>query len=273
MAQTNNSNEKHTNLSLSIQVHLNGLSFCILDRSNNAIEYLKNIRFDKKLNPFEVLDRLKQLFLSEKELEQKFGQILVIHSNELSTLVPSSLFNKDSLADYLKFNAKILKSDFIAYDSIEQNDCVNVYVPYVNINNFIYDKFGSFTYVHSSTILINKILTLENNSDKEKIFVHVSHGHFEVLIVNKGKLQLYNTFQYDSREDFIYYILFTFEQLKLSPDSHELILLGSIIKHDDLFNIAYKYVRNVSFLENFGVVPVNKISGEKYQDFIISNSF
>ena len=81
---------------------------------------------------------------------------------------------KINLADYLKFNSKILKSDFIAYDDIRHNEAVNVYVPYVNINNFIYEHFGSFTYRHYSTIVIDEILKVEKDADTQK-FMFISN--------------------------------------------------------------------------------------------------
>ena len=77
-------------------------------------------------------------------MNNSFTNVTIVHNNDLSTLVPEELFNKNHVADYLKFNSKILKSDFIAYDSILENSSVNVYVPYININNYIYDKFGTF---------------------------------------------------------------------------------------------------------------------------------
>ena len=52
-------------------------------------------------------------------------------------------------------------------------------------------------------------------------------GHFEIIVIANKKLQLYNTFQFTSKEDFIYYVLFTAEQLKLNPEKFELLLLGS----------------------------------------------
>jgi len=45
-------------------------------------------------------------------------------------------------------------------------------------------------------------------------------------------------------------VLFTAEQLKLNPEKFELVLLGKVQKSDDLYNIAYTYIRNVSLLEN-----------------------
>ena len=49
---------------------------------------------------------------------------------------------------------------------------------------------------------------------------------------------------------FIYYVLFAAEQLKLNPEKFEFILLGSVEKDDELYKIAYKYIRNVSLIEN-----------------------
>lgn len=240
---------KLNNLELSIQLSLSGLSFSTLHRETNTITALKQINFDKKLNPLELLDQLKHVFNTDNALQNNFDSIFVIHDSELSTLVPKPLFSEDCLADYLKFNSKILKSDFITYDDIAINDSVNVYVPYININNFIYGKFGAFTFKHISTILIEHVLLLEKHTNIPKVYVNVSNNHFEIIVVNNTKLLLYNTFDYSTKEDFIYYILFTAEQLELNPETLNLIFIGDIDSKDELYIIAYKYIRFV-FLGN-----------------------
>lgn len=250
MTQKNNIlNNKLTNLKLSIQLSLSGLSFCVLDQEKNTISFLKHICFEKKLNPLDVLDKLKHTFNTEHILQSNFKNVCLIHDNELSTLVPKPLFSEENLADYLKFNSKILKSDFITYDNIAINDSVNVYIPYININNFIYDKFGAFTFKHVSTVLIEEILLIEKNSDLVKVYVNINKNHFEIIVVNKSKLELYNSFEYNTKEDFIYYVLFTAEQLQLNPETFNLIFIGDIDTKDELYIIAYKYIRFV-FLGN-----------------------
>ena len=52
MAQTNNTYNKQTNIELSIQISLSGLSFCILQRDTNTISTLKEIDFEKKIKSF-----------------------------------------------------------------------------------------------------------------------------------------------------------------------------------------------------------------------------
>ena len=75
-------------------------------------------------------------------MNENFNKIQVIHDNEVQTLVPSALFEEANLSDYLKFNAKIFKNDFITYDAITNQEIMSVYVPYVNVNNYIFEKFG-----------------------------------------------------------------------------------------------------------------------------------
>lgn len=273
MAQTSNISEKINNKDLSIQISLSGLSFCILQRDIDTILYLEHFCFDKKLSPFDVLDRLTSTFETEETLNDTFDSISVIHVNELSALVPKPLFKEDCLADYLKFNSKILKSDFITYDTISINDSVNVYVPYVNINNFIYEKFGAFTFKHFSTVLIEQVLLMEKNAKVQKVYAHIGSNHFEILIVNKGALQLYNTFEYTTSEDFIYYLLFTAEQLGLNPETLQLIFIGDVVKDDSIYAIAYKYIRHVSFGNRFDSYIYETKSKTNYSDFTLIKNF
>lgn len=273
MTQKSNTITKLTNQELSIQLSLSGLSFCILQKDANTISTLKQINFEKKLNPLEILDQLKHLFNTETLLQNSFENVYLIHENELSVLVPKPLFNEDCLADYLKFNSKILKSDFITFDSIELNDSVNVYVPYVNINNFIYDKFGTFTFKHASTVLIQQILLIEKNTDSSNVYAHISTDHFEIIITEKGKLLLYNTFEFHSKEDFIYYVLFTTEQLKLNPETFTLTLLGDVLEEDELYKIAYKYVRHVSLGKRHDSYNYLEQPKTDHSNFTLINSF
>jgi hypothetical protein len=173
----------------------------------------------------------------------------------------------------LKFNSKILKSDFIAFDEISANDSVNVYVPYVNINNFIYEKYGAFSYKHFSTILIDHILKIEKNIVKPKMYINISQVHFEILVVQKGKLLFYNMFEFSTKEDFIYYTLFTIEQLKLNPETLEVLLLGDVNKDHELFKIAYKYIRFVDLGNTQYNYAISKDLSLNHSNFVLLNSF
>ncbi|MFC4723609.1 DUF3822 family protein [Geojedonia litorea] len=266
---------KKSSKALSIQISLSGLSFCILNNKNNSVDFLKSVVFPKKQTPFTVLEQLKTVLNTNTIFEQAFDEVLLIHENELSSIVPKPLFDENNTADYLKFNAKILNTDFIAFDDLSDHNSVVVFVPYVNINNYIFDRFGEFVYKHAASILIKTILDQEIGSNNTCVYIHVGNDHFEIIAVKNGQLLLYNTFEYQSKEDFIYYILFTLEQLQLDPETVQIKLLGNVQKGDELYDIAYKYVRHVEVVENLLKCKFeSKLQiDERHNNFLILNSF
>ena len=69
------------------------------------------------------------------------------------------------------------------------------------------------------------------------------------MVVHNQKLLFYNSFEHKTVEDFIYYLLFTFEQLKLNPEHIKTYFIGNITQNDAAYKTAYTYIRYV-FLYN-----------------------
>lgn len=248
--KTKRSNIEQVNYKkLSIQISLNGLSFCILDTIQNEITDLNHFHFETVTNPLQLEVAIINTLNTHKALfDQPFQEVTVSHINSLSTFVPKPLFSDQNLADYLKYNNKILSNDYVTFDVISNNDMVNVYIPYVNINNLFFDKYGAFTYKHFATVLLENIFQLSDNNQEATVYVHVQKGQFEIIVIKNKKLLLYNSFEYITSEDFIYYLLFTIEQLELNTNELQLYFLGAISKEDILYTVTYTYVRNVSFI-------------------------
>lgn len=265
--------ESHSIKALSIQISLSGLSFCVLNRKESNIEYLRRFDFKIKLTPEAVLDRLISIIDTEPLLIQPFEKVLILFQNELSNLVPEALFEQDNASDYLKFSSKIIKTDFISYDTIAANKSINVFVPYVNINNYLFEIYGEFEYKHASTILLEHILNKEKHAKDSTLFLNVDRFHFEIVVVKHGELILYNSFEYFTKEDFIYYILFTMEQLKLNPETLKVKLMGRIAKDDALYHLLYTYIRYVEFETSSNQFTSDVEPNEKHCHSLILNSF
>jgi hypothetical protein len=232
-----------------LQVSLNGLSYAIFDILSKKVTKLNKIPFGNLNKSARVEDLFEKVFENHPDLSQKYDTIEVIHSNNLSTFVPDVLFDEEYLGSYLQYNTKVFETDFFTYDSLNPFQMHCVYIPYVNMNNYFIDKFGSFDYKHASGILVAKILSLSKNNEDKKMAVHVADSHFEIVIYQNQKLLFYNSFEYKTAEDFLYYILFTAEQLKLNPENFILEFLGKISENDEAYLLTYQYVRNVCFLE------------------------
>lgn len=262
--------KKYKNLAL--QVSLTDVSFCIKDTLKNKIETVKSFAFDAVSNPNQMEDSLNKVFNAIPELKTSFDEITVLHNSNLLTFVPSVLFDERYLSSYLQYNTKVFESDFYTHDVISNYEINTVYIPYVNINNYLIDHFGSFNYKHSFSVLIKKALDYSKNIDEPQLYVHIQKENFQIIAVKNQKLLLFNTFDYKTEEDFIYYLLFTAEQLNLNPETVQLKLIGNINTDSDLYKIAYKYIRNVSlFFDNYNVN--DDLSKYEYlQHFILIHS-
>ncbi len=232
---------------MSIQVGLGGFSFCILNTTREEITALEHIYFKDLSSTDALLERVMHIFQEKEVLSQPFHTVSVSHVNDLNTFVPRAFFTEGSFTDYLKYNIRILETDYITYDKIPNANIINTYVPYVNLNNFFFDRFGEFHYTHFASVLVENVLAQSANKDGSILYVNMRISHFEVIVVKNKKLVLYNDHKIDTEEDYIYYLLFTLEQLGLNPETAPLVLLGAIDKGDPYHSITYEYVRDVSF--------------------------
>jgi hypothetical protein len=245
-----NSLQDHSHKRLSVQIALTGLSFLITNSERDEVLLFAEKKFNTSRTPEELLIEIDTMMREDLAAHTEFESVSVIYANAEYTVVPTPLFDENSASDYLKFNAKILMNDFIAFDEIKSRELDVVYVPYVNINNYLFDKFGSFQYFHAATILLESLHGAYKFLEEPAVYVHVGAQSFDLVIQRQGGLLLCNTYHYSTAEDFIYYILFSFEQLRINPDTANVILMGAVKENDALHAIAYTYIRNISFFEN-----------------------
>ncbi len=230
---------------LSIQVSLNGLSFCVADTVSQKLIASDKQEFEEEQTPMVILDALEKLFQRHELGQQQFDEVVVVHRNTLFGLVPKSLFHSDKLMEYLKFNTKVLAADVLSYDEVEHQDLVNVYVPYMNINNYIYGLFGAFTYMHNGTVLLQYLLNNKSSDHGEVCYVYVHRNQLDITVLNQRKLVLYNSFNYQTKEDFVYYLLFVLEQLDLDLNTVPVRLFGAIEEDDAIFKLSYTYIKHL----------------------------
>jgi hypothetical protein len=246
---------------------LTGLSFLITSETATEAIYFSEINFAIPSTPEELLLDLEKAFTNMPELQSNFTEVKVIYATDLYTVVPASLFDESKASEYLKFNAKILANDFIASDVVQNHQMVVVYVPFININNFFFERFGTFEYYHSVTILLKKILDIEKHGLHSKMYLNINKQYVDCIAVKDGSLTLCNTYHFKTKEDFIYYILFAFEQLQLNPETTKTVVLGAITIDDNNYAMLYTYIRYISLFEGSTNISIDKMPA--HQHFIL----
>lgn len=260
MAITTNKH-KDNNYILSILISQDGLSFCTATAGENkkiiAYEYKK---INSSASPITILESLQP---EVQKLQQTYqlSKVIVVYANTLYTLVPNDFFDENKLSQYLKFNIKILETDYITYDDIPYLATKNVFIPLTNINNYLFDTFGSFTFTHSVSLLINSVQQQLLEATTQG-FIQVYPTHFDLSIFSDKKLILANSFSYYTPEDFIYYLLFSLEQLSIKPTEIKLYLGGDINTGTAVYNYIETYIKHVYFFTKEENINNNLIDNE-----------
>lgn len=235
---------------LSIQLGLTGFSFSILDLARNKYMVLKSFSFLKRKTATEVLITLEKILLEENILNQPFKTVNIAYYGKKAVLVPRPLFDKEKAKEFLRYNAEITESENIFFDPFKNIEAVNVFAFGPEFETWIKSHFPTAKIIHYSTSLIDNLLGLNKNTlTSAALFVHVGEYSFDVVLIDKKELLYYNSFDYQSSEDFVYFLLFVCEQLKLNPENVPLKLLGEIEKNSALYAVICKYIRDVDFIE------------------------
>ncbi len=146
-----------------------------------------------------------------------------------------------------------------------------MYVPFANVNNYIYDLFGEFEFKHTATVLLETLVKLPNIGKGDTCYVHLAEGQMDMAVFSSKKMRYFNSFAYRGETDVIYYLLFALEQLQLDPAHIKLRWLGEVEQGDATYELASRYIENISiFVPSGQPFPIE--GSEEGIDFTLINS-
>ena len=234
--------------SLTLSVSTNFISLSVRDYfSNNLLKFDKKI-FKTPLSVENINVEIQKLLDSNIYENQKFDKIKLIQENNFFVLVPDELYSFKEKTTYLKFKTEIKDDDFVAVDNLNNIRIKNVYIPYVNVNNYLVDLFNHIDYYHYNTEIINKLFEIRTN---EQFFVNVNNGKIKIVLFDKDSLNYFNSYDIENSSDIIYYILLTLKEYNLEINKTEIVY---IIDHDydNLLDMSSNFFDNYKILnENF----------------------
>ena len=233
---------------LSILLSQDGFSFAIFHPESNFYSGLASYEYKGSKSISGFCNKFRELAESNEYLTLKYSNISVLYENTKATLIPTPLFNEKEKEQFSEFNFNKKPEDVIRFDKLTNLEAYNIFVIPKEILETLNDLFPACKiHNHSSALIESTLVHCKNLPVKKRAFVNVRKNIIDIILTEGNKLLFQNSFSYLSNEDFIYYILFVLEQLKINPEEINLSLMGFIDKNSKLFEIVYKYIRNVTF--------------------------
>jgi hypothetical protein len=151
---------------------------------------------------------------------------------------------------------KILKGDKIYNDIIPALHLHNLYVGYSSISKIL-KADESILNKHSSTVFIEQIKSF-NKTKKElpiyEIYLNVFHKDYQIAVFKNEKLQLFNQFEFETVDEFLYYLFFIVETMKIEDNKTQYSIMGINPEHEIIKNLK-------DFTSNIYIFP-EKIPGQ-----------
>jgi hypothetical protein len=232
---------------ISIQVDLDGVSFCILDPALEKYLVLRKYDLNNERDPESVVDRIENIFNDDELLNDPFASASLIYVTQKSTLVPSSFFEETKLKNYFEFNQALDELDELNFNFLPDIDSYNVFAIPTYVANQVYNKFRNVKFYHQSTPFIKS--AINGLSDETAVLLNLNCEFFDVIVKEKSALKFYNTFKFMNETDLLYFVMYVVKQLNIDTKSVLFTLCGEKSNNQDYFNALSKYLPNLSYFE------------------------
>jgi hypothetical protein len=135
---------------------------------------------------------------------------------------------------------------FLFDEKIRDNELYNVYSVSKDLHSLCREKFKGSQYWHLYTMLLLWPFERVLGSVTRVIFYN---DKFIGAFFRNGKLQLLQTFSYQTPEDAAYYLLLICKQFDIQPQEMVLNISGLIDTQSALYSELLKYFVNVNYEE------------------------
>lgn len=232
---------------LSIQISLDGFSFCILDIPKGKYVLLRNQPVFLK-RPRLLLNRLRDIIENEELFKLEYKSIDILYTTRKSTLVPEAIYSRGTAEKFFSFNHPPEKNFTIEKTHLYKAEAWSLYEIPSNLRDFLMAKFPKATLRHHIFPIIENAIR-NNKSQNEQTEVHLNffRHDFDLTVIEDARLKLYNNFTYRDENDILYYVMYIFEQLKLNQEKAHIIISGYVSRMAPQYHLLKKYVRKVSF--------------------------
>lgn len=244
------------NYEISIQVSLNGFSFCLLDLLRNRFVMLR----DYKLNgrPGEISSQVMEILNNDEFLGRQYRRYRVIFSFMQTTMVPAALYDPALKNEYFTLNYTLDEGHVVSNNHIEEPDSFLLFDVRKELLDLLVTAFPEASLSHQVRPLLHGAFTRARSVRERFIQINIEDTYFNLVVIEERKLRFFNTFRFRNSSDILYYLMHTFEQLGIKGDE-PVWVSGNIEINDDLHISLSKYVKTIKFAEPSGSFSLSYI--------------
>lgn len=230
---------------LLIELSGQAFNYILYSREPNQLFLLRQYRMYTTADR-SIRDLLEEIISGDPVLQQYAAQATIIYNFPGSELLPLELFHKDIKAPVTGLLTGDADSDLIFDEQVRDWNMCNVYSISKDIHSLCREKFKGSQYWHLYTMLLlwSKEDKLKTGNITRVVFYN---DKFIIAFFRDRRLQLVQTFSYQTPEDVAYYLLLVCRQFGISQQEMVLNISGLIDTQSALYTELLKYFAEVNY--------------------------
>ncbi len=230
------------NYEISIQVSLNGFSFCLFDIHRNMFVMLRDYKLSGRDD--ELSKQIGEIILKDDFLGKPYHRYRLVYIFEKNTLVPAGLFDPAAKDDYFTLNHILDDNYLVSNNRIMEPDSYLLFDIRKDLQDVFIKAFPEASLSHHLKPLLYACFDNATRQKERYLHINIEDTYFNIVIIRDRKMEFINTFRYRNSSDILYYLLFTLEKLKIGKEE-TIHATGLIRKGDELYNNLSPYTSKI----------------------------
>ena len=251
--------ENPDRLFLTIYLGPEEISFSMYDPEEKGSFFYKELTDENQTDPFTIF---KDAFFDNTLFSLPFRKVLIMYRTPVFTFVPDEIYKDGNKEDYLQFlfpeNQEVILNHAITYAGVN----VLYQIP-EDVYQFMLRSFSTPDFIHYSTPLITYFLKKVEKADISRMVVNLQKKGLDIFCFSGETFLLGNYFPCNNLTEAVYYILFTWKQLKLNQMNDFLHITGNTVSMEDLIKKLKPYLKNIYSLSVFPEIHFEGVEAEK----------
>ena len=219
-----------THYRLSIQISLNGFSFCVFDQSLSKHIILRHYQYNKNIiNYDDLISEVETILASDAYLALKYPNCSCIYISPKHTLIPDKLFVEDKLRSYLEFVSPLDELDEIHYYNFFKTDVYSIFIVPSPIASRLISSYGKIRFLNQSYLLIHSCL---KGTESSSVYINLHEGMANIALCHNKQFKLHNSFEIFHLNDAVFYLNALLSQFNIKPQSIPVFISGDILREE-----------------------------------------
>lgn len=234
---------------------MDSFAYVVRDRAQNRLLAYRSVRLPISGDRQDFAATLDDIILQDDLLRSlRYGSVVLGWETGRASLVPRELYDAEHRRDYLEQLTLIGLDDTVQEEWYNDLDAHLLYAANSDQLETVRRALNVMRTQHFGGGLLTAWGMRSRRLGEVAVSAAVRGGRIFVAAHRSGMLQFFNTFDVNTKDDALYFVLLAYEHCGMIPSRVPLYLCGEITEAGDIYKLLYTYVAEIRFCR-YGAPP------------------